>query len=78
VTGVQTCALPIFCLLIRQYNLDAGLVKAYAADFCKTPSLRDASREQVEAFINKLAESAASDRDALVCQLNSYARQQSE
>jgi len=64
------------CLLIREYNLDAALVKAYAADFCKTSSLRDAGREQVEAFINKLAESAANDRDALVCQLNSYARQQ--
>jgi hypothetical protein len=24
------------CLLIRQYNLDANLVKAYAADFCGT------------------------------------------
>jgi len=63
------------CLLIRQYQLDAGLVKAYAADFCKTPTLRDASREQVEAFINELAESAANDRDALICRLNSYAKQ---
>ncbi len=39
------------CLLIRQYQLDAGLVKAYAADFCKTPTLREATREQVEEFI---------------------------
>jgi hypothetical protein len=25
------------CLLIRQHQLDAGLVKAYAADYCGTP-----------------------------------------
>jgi hypothetical protein len=64
------------CLLIRQHHLDAGLVKAYAADFCGIPTLRDASREQVEAFINDLAERAVKDRDALVCQLNSYSKSQ--
>jgi hypothetical protein len=63
------------CLLIRQYQLDAGLVKAYAADYCGTTTLRDANRDQVEAFINDLAERAAKDRDGLICQLNSYARQ---
>jgi hypothetical protein len=63
------------CLLIRQHHLDAGLVKAYAADYCGTPSLRDASRDQVEAFINDLAERAAKDREGLICQLNSYAKQ---
>jgi hypothetical protein len=63
------------CLLIRQHHLDAGLVKAYAADYCGTPTLRDASRDQVEAFINDLAERAAKDRDGLICQLNSYAKQ---
>jgi hypothetical protein len=63
------------CLLIRQHHLDAGLVKAYAADYCGTPTLRDASREQVEAFINDLAERAAKDRDGLICQLNSYSKQ---
>ena len=64
------------CLLIRQYQLDAGLVKAYAADYCGTPTLRDASRDQVEAFINNLAESAAKNRDGLICQLNNYIKQQ--
>ena len=64
------------CILIRQYQLDAGLVKAYAADFCKTTTLRDASRDQVEAFINNLAESAAKDREGLICKLNSYTKQQ--
>jgi hypothetical protein len=64
------------CLLIRQHQLDAGLVKFYAADFCGTATLRDASREQVEAFINDLAERAAKDRDGLICQLNSYSKSQ--
>jgi len=62
------------CLLIRQHQLDAGLVKAYAADYCGTSTLRDASREQVEAFINHLAERAARDREGLLCQLNSYSK----
>src|ERR1700722_4996823 len=64
------------CLLIRQHQLDAGLVKAYAADYCGTPTLRDASREQVEAFINHLAERVTKDRDGLICQLNSYSKSQ--
>jgi hypothetical protein len=64
------------CLLIRQHQLDAALVKAYAADYCGTPTLRDASRDQVEAFINDLAVRAAKDRDGLICQLNSYSKTQ--
>jgi len=64
------------CLLIRQYKLDAGLVKSYAADYCGTATLRDASRDLVEAFINDLALRAAKDREGLVCQLNSYAKSQ--
>jgi hypothetical protein len=64
------------CLLIRQYHLDAGLVKAYAADYCGAATLRDASRQQVETFINDLAERAAKDRPGLICQLNNYIKQQ--
>ncbi len=60
------------CLLIRQYNLDANLVKAYAADFCGTQTLSGASRELVESFISHLAAAAKQNRDALVCKLNSY------
>jgi hypothetical protein len=37
-------------LLIRQYNLDANLVKLYAADFCGTATLSGASRELVESL----------------------------
>jgi hypothetical protein len=64
------------CLLIRQHRLDGGLVKAYAADYCGTGSLRDASREQVEAFIKHLTERASHDREALLCHLNSYPKQE--
>jgi hypothetical protein len=63
------------CLLIRQYNLDANLVKAYAADFCGTETLRGASRELVESFILHLSNAAKENCDALVCKLNSYSRQ---
>ncbi len=62
------------CVLIRQYNLDPNLVKAYAADFCGTPTLKDASRDLVESFISHLATSAKENRDGLVCKLNSYAQ----
>jgi hypothetical protein len=62
------------CLLIRQYNLDANLVKAYAAHFCGTETLRGASRELVESFIAHLSTAAKENRDALVCKLNSYAQ----
>ena len=61
------------CLLIRQHRLDASLVKQYAADFCGAKDLRQASREQIQSFITHLAESAANDRDGLLCKLNSYA-----
>jgi len=60
------------CLLIRKYELDPTLVKRYAADFCGTEALRDASRDLVEAFISTLADEGAKDRAALVCKLNSY------
>ena len=62
------------CLLIRQYNLDPNLVKAYAADFCGTEALSGASRELVESFISHLAAAAKENRSALVCKLNSYAQ----
>jgi hypothetical protein len=61
------------CLLIRQQQLDPVLVKAYAADYCDVSELRQASREQVATFIKHLAEYAQSDREGLLCQLNSYA-----
>jgi hypothetical protein len=66
------------CQLIRQHKLDPELVKAYAVDFCGTKMLRDATREQVENFVLQLADWAAKDRNALLCQLNSYAHPKQE
>jgi hypothetical protein len=62
------------CLLIRQHGLDPTLVKAYAADFCGTATLKEASRDLVESFITQLAAAAKKDRDGLLCKLNSYAQ----
>jgi hypothetical protein len=62
------------CQIIRQHQLDATLVKAYAVDFCGAKTLREATREQVEAFVVHLADWASRDRNALLCQLNSYMR----
>ncbi len=62
------------CLLIRQHNLDPTLVKAYAADFCRTPSLKEANRDLVQSFVTHLAACAKENRDMLICRLNSYAR----
>jgi hypothetical protein len=62
------------CLLIREHQLDPTLVKRYAADFCGTQELREASRDLVESFITHLAEWAGKDHAGLVCKLNGYAK----
>jgi hypothetical protein len=66
------------CQIIRQHKLDPELVKAYAVDFCGTKTLRDATREQVENFVQQLADWAEKDRNALICQLNSYSHPKQE
>ena len=60
------------CQIIRQHQLDPNLVKSYAVDFCATKTLREATRQQVENFVAHLADWAEKDRNALLCQLNSY------
>jgi len=60
------------CQIIRQHQLDPNLVKSYATDFCGVKILREATREQVENFVAHLADWAEKDRNALLCQLNSY------
>jgi hypothetical protein len=60
------------CQIIRQHHLDPNLVKSYATDFCGVKILREATREQAEAFVAHLADWAEKDRNALLCQLNSY------
>lgn len=66
------------CQIIRQHTLDPELVKAYAVDFCGTKTLREASRKQVEKFVQHLADLAAKDRSALLCRLNNYMRPKQE
>jgi hypothetical protein len=63
------------CQLIRQHQLDPVLVKSYAVEYCGVQTLREATREQVEGFIDHIADWAAKDKNALVCQLNSYLEQ---
>lgn len=60
------------CQLIRQHQLDPNLVKSYATDFCGVKTLREATRDQVQNFVTHLADWAEKDRNALLCQLNSY------
>ena len=60
------------CQIIRQHQIDPNLVKSYATEFCGTKTLREATREQVENFVTHLEDWAQRDRNALLCQLNSY------
>jgi len=60
------------CQIIRQHRLDPNLVKSYATEFCGVNTLREATREQVENFVKHLGDWAEKDRNALLCQLNSY------
>ncbi|MGB9233317.1 MAG: hypothetical protein WCC04_02825 [Terriglobales bacterium] len=76
--GTGTKVRDRLCQIIRQHKLDPELVKAYAVDFCGTKTLRDASREQVENFVRSLADWAEKDRNALLCQLNSYSHPKQE
>jgi len=73
-TTLQPSLRDRLCVLIRQFNLDASLVKSYAADFCDAELLSNASRESVESFIAHLSAAARENRDALICKLNSYAK----
>jgi hypothetical protein len=66
------------CQIIRQHKLDPELVKSYATAFCGVKTLREATREQVENFVQRLADWAEKDRNALICQLNSYSRPKQE
>jgi hypothetical protein len=57
------------CLLIRKHRLDSLRVKQYAAEFCGTKDIRQASREQIQSFIAHLAELAVKDHEGLLCKL---------
>jgi len=60
------------CLLIRKYELDPELVKRYAASFCGTETVGDASRDLVSNFIQSLTEQAETNLEALARKLNSF------
>jgi hypothetical protein len=60
-------------VLIRQHNLDSHLVKLYAADFCGTREMRDASREQMQQFVDHLSELAANNNAGLREKLSTFA-----
>jgi hypothetical protein len=62
------------CLLIRQHRLDTDQVKRYAIAFCGTETLRQASREQVEQFVDHLTQLARQGGDELLAQLAPYAQ----
>jgi hypothetical protein len=61
-------------LLVRQHQLDAGLVKLYAADYCGTQELRQVSRDKLGEFIDHLSQEATSNREALQQKLAGYQR----
>ena len=61
------------CLLIPEHQLDAGLVKRYAADFCGTDELRTAKRELIASYVAHLGEWAIRDHAGLISKLDSYA-----
>jgi len=72
----ETTAVPksatAFAKSFAQHQLDPNLVKSYATDYCGVKTLREAKRQQVEAFVVHLADWAEKDRNALLCQLNTY------
>src|ERR1019366_5388153 len=66
------------CQIIRQHKLDPELVKAYPVYFGGTKRVVEPNREQFETFVQELADGAEKDRNALVCQLNSYSHPKQE
>ena len=59
-------------VLVRQHRLDARLVKLYAAHLCGTEDLRQATREQLQAFVDRLASEAREDINALRQKIEAY------
>jgi len=59
-------------VLVRQHRLDARFVKLYAAEFCGTEDLRQATREQLQKFVDHLELEACKDVSALRQKLEGY------
>ena len=60
------------CQIIRQHQLDPNLVKVLCRRLLRGQNPQGRDREQVETFVKELSEWAEKDRNALLCQLNSY------
>ena len=60
------------CQLIRQHQLDPTLVKAYATDSAAPRLCARRRGNKSRIFVTHLADWAEKDRNALLCQLNSY------
>ena len=60
--------------LVNEYELDAEQVKRYAAHFCGTQHVREASRELVQDFIQQLTSEASTDRKVLMDKLSRYSQ----
>ena len=60
-------------LLIRQHGLEAGQVKGFAEAFCGNKPLREATRQDVEAFLKHLTELVTENREQALEVLGRYA-----
>jgi hypothetical protein len=60
------------CSLISHYGLNAAAVKRYAAEFCGTQEVREATRELVEDFFDHLSASLITDSKAVIEHLKQY------
>jgi hypothetical protein len=58
--------------LIRRHQLDSEQVKRYAAEYCRTETLRDADRELVMAFVDSMEKWAKQDLAGLRAHLARY------
>ncbi len=60
------------CAIVKEHKLDPALVKRYAAHYCGTQTLRDASRELVEDFVKHIEKRAREEHDVLVSELQAF------
>jgi len=61
-------------VLVKQHRLDAELVKLYAAEFCGVDEIRQATRQQLQTFVEHIGKEAATDLNALHEKLARYQR----
>jgi hypothetical protein len=64
--------------LIRRHQLDSEQVKRYAAEYCRTETLRDADRELVTAFVGNMETWAKQDLAGLRAHLARYSNPETQ